>query len=72
MRNINYKYVIGALAAVIGAIFAYYGITADSLTTWDAVFDLAKNALSNPAVLIAAGGAVYAYFAKNKRNGDDK
>lgn len=68
----NYKYVIGALTAVIGAIFTYYGITADSLTTWDAVFELMKNALSNPAVIIAAGGAVYAYFAKNKRNGDGK
>ena len=68
----NYKYVIGALTAVIGAIFAYYGITADSLTTWDAVFELVKNALSNPAVIIAAAGACYAYFAKNRRNGDDK
>ena len=68
----NYKYVIGALTAVIGAIFAYYGITADSLTTWDAIFELAKNIASNPAVIIAAGGAVYAYFAKNKRNGDDE
>lgn len=68
----NYKYVIGALTAVIGAIFAYYGITADSLTTWDAVFELAKNVASNPAVLIAAAGAIYAYFAKNKRNGDDE
>lgn len=68
----TYKYIIGALAAIIGAIFAYYGITADSLTTWDAVFELAKNALSNPAVIIAAWGAVYAYLAKNKRNGDDE
>ena len=68
----NYKYVIGALTAVIGAIFAYYGITADSLTTWDAVFELVQSVASNPAAIIAAAGAVYAYFAKNKRNGDDE
>ena len=68
----NHKYVIGALTAVIGAIFAYYGITADSLTTWDAVFELVRNVLSNPAVIIAAVGACYAYLAKNKRNEDDK
>ena len=68
----NYKYVIGALTAVIGAIFAYYGITADSLTTWDAVFELVQRVASNPAAIIAAAGAVYAYFAKNKRDGDDE
>lgn len=69
----NYKYVIGALTAVIGAIFAYYGITADSLTTWGAVFELVQSVASNPAAIIAAAGAIYAYFAKNKRNkGDDK
>lgn len=66
----TYKYIIGALTAVIGAIFAYYGITADSLTTWGAVFELAKNVVSNPAAIIAGAGAIYAYLAKNKRNGD--
>ena len=69
MRNIHYKYVIGALTAVIGAIFAYYGITADSLTTWGAVFELVQSVASNPAAIIAAAGAIYAYF---RRNGDDK
>jgi len=68
----NYKYVIGALTAVIGAIFAYYGITADSLTTWDAVFELVRNSLANPAVIIAVIGACYAYLAKNKRKEGDK
>lgn len=69
--RINYKYVIGALAALIGALFTYYGITADSLTTWTAVFNLAKSALANPAVLIAATGAVCAYIANTKRKDGD-
>lgn len=66
----THKYIIGALTAVIGAIFAYYGITADSLTTWGAVFELVRNVVMNPAAIIAGACAIYAYLAKNKRNGD--
>lgn len=66
----THKYIIGALAAVIGAIFAYYGITADSLTTWGAVFELVRNAVMNPAAIIAGAGAIYAYYKRNTKNGD--
>lgn len=37
--------------AIFSPLLAYYGLNYNQLTTWDTVFDLLKNALSNPYVL---------------------
>lgn len=37
--------------SIFAPILAYFGLTAEDLTTWESVFDLIINALSNPYVV---------------------
>lgn len=62
----KYKAVLGACLALLGAVTTYYGITSDSLTSWQALGDLAYNVISNPYALTLAAGAVFAYIKKSK------
>lgn len=55
-------------AVAFSAVCAYYGISADSLTTWTAVFELAKNVALNPVAIASMAMAAWAYY---KRNGGD-
>lgn len=55
-------------AVAFSAVCAYYGISADSLTTWTAVFELAKNVALNPVAIASMALAAWAYY---KRNGGD-
>lgn len=55
-------------AVAFSAVCAYYGISADSLTTWAAVFELAKNVALNPVAIASMVMAAWAYY---KRNGGD-
>lgn len=71
MKRINSTQLLQLVGALIGAVFLYYGISADDLTTWGAIGQLAKDAISNPAVIIGAIGAVVACLAKLRRKGDD-
>lgn len=64
--KINWKvrfknpYFIVQLVLAIGApLLAYYGLTAQDLTTWGSVFSLAWDAISNPYVLWLIGVSVY-------------
>lgn len=50
-ERLNAVFIIQIVLAVFTPILAYAGITAESLTTWKALFDLVKMALSNPYVL---------------------
>lgn len=62
----NYKLVIGACAAVLAAICAYYGVSAESLTSWQAVGDLALDVASNPVAIVTAMAALSAFITKRK------
>lgn len=55
-------------AVAFSAVCAYYGISSDSLTTWTAVFELAKNVALNPVAIASMAMAAWAYY---KRNGGD-
>lgn len=55
-------------AVAFSAVCAYYGISADSLTTWTAVFELAKNVALNPVAIASMAMAAWAYY---KRNGGE-
>lgn len=59
VRVKNTQFWITVLLAVGTPLFAYYGITGADLDTWESVFTLAKNALSNPYVLATIGVSVY-------------
>lgn len=50
-ERLNVVFIIQIILAVFTPILAYAGITAENLTTWGALFDLIKMALSNPYVL---------------------
>ncbi|WP_294468633.1 phage holin [uncultured Anaerofustis sp.] len=50
-ERLNVVFVVQILLAIFTPILAYAGITAENLTTWGALFDLIKMALSNPYVL---------------------
>lgn len=62
----NAYLIYGACATAIVAICAYYGISADSLTSWSAVFDLAKDVAGNPVAIVALLGALSAYITKKE------
>lgn len=50
-ERMNVLFVVQIVLAVFTPILAYAGLTADSLTSWNALFDLIKLAMSNPYVL---------------------
>ena len=58
----NLTVIVQVVLAVITPILAYGGITAESLTTWDSVFDLIKMAVNNPYVLGLVGVSLWQTF----------
>lgn len=50
-ERLNVVFIVQIVLSVFTPILAYAGITAENLTTWGALFDLIKMALSNPYVL---------------------
>jgi len=67
----NAKIAYGAAVSALVATCAYYGISADSLTSWDAVFKLAKDVAGNPVAIVALLGAASTYIT-GKTKGSDK
>lgn len=64
--NINWKvrfknpmFITQIILAIGAPLFAYYGLTAQDLTTWGSVFNLVVDALSNPYVLGAIAVSLY-------------
>ncbi|MBC8596871.1 phage holin [Qingrenia yutianensis] len=45
--------------SIMAPIFAYLGITAKDITTWDSFFDIFKQALSNPYILCLIATSIY-------------
>lgn len=51
VRFKNRVFRIQFLLSVFVPVLGYYGLTAQDFTTWASVFDVIKNAISNPYVL---------------------
>lgn len=59
VRVKNWSFWLSVALAVIAPIGAYYGITGADMTTWAAVWDVIKSAVSNPYVLVMVAISVY-------------
>lgn len=51
IRFKNPTFIIQLFLTLLVPVLGYYGLTAQDLTTWGALFDLIKDAFSNPYVL---------------------
>ncbi|MCL1700857.1 phage holin [Lysinibacillus sp. Bpr_S20] len=59
VRKNNPQFWITLGLSVITPLFAYYGITGADLTTWNSVYELLVDAVSNPYVLALIGVSTY-------------
>lgn len=59
VRFKNPYFIVQIILAIGAPLLAYYGLTAQDLTTWGSVFNLVVNALSNPYVLGLIAVSVY-------------
>lgn len=59
VRSRNPQFWITFGLSIITPLFAYYGITGADLTTWDSVWSLIINAVSNPYVLALMAVSTY-------------
>lgn len=59
VRFKNPTFWISVVIAIFTPILAYMGITAEDLTTWQAVAALFKEAVSNPYMLLLIAVSVY-------------
>lgn len=59
VRFKNPIFYIQLLIAVITPIFAYMGITVSEITTWDKLFKVFQDALSNPYILFLVASSLY-------------
>lgn len=59
VRFKNRVFLAQILLAFFVPILAYYGLTAQDLTTWKSLFDLIVDALSNPYVVFTVGVSIF-------------
>lgn len=59
VRFKNPYFIVQIVLAIGAPLLAYFGLTAQDLTTWGSVFMLIRDALSNPYVLGLIGVSVY-------------
>lgn len=59
VRFKNPVFYIQLMISVISPIFAYSGITATDITTWESLFDIFRQALSNPYILCLIVASIY-------------
>lgn len=64
--NINWKvrlknasFWVSVVIALITPVLAYFGLTAQDMTSWDAIWDVVVQAVKNPYVLLMAAVSVY-------------
>ncbi len=59
VRFKNPVFYVQLVISIMSPIFAYLGITAKDITTWDSLLDIFKQALSNPYILSLIAVSVY-------------
>lgn len=59
IRIKNPSFWVSAVIAVVTPVLAYFGLTAQDITTWGAIWDVTVQAASNPYVLLMIAVSVY-------------
>ena len=59
VRFKNPVFYIQLIISIMSPIFAYLGITAKDITTWESLFDIFRQALSNPYILSLIAVSIY-------------
>ena len=59
VRVKNVSFWVSVAIALITPVLAYFGLTAQDMTSWGAIWDVVVQAVSNPYVLLMAAVSVY-------------
>ena len=59
VRFKNPVFYVQLIISIMSPIFAYLGITAKDITTWESLLDIFKQALSNPYILSLIAVSIY-------------
>lgn len=59
IRIKNPSFWVSIIIAIVTPVLAYFGLTAQDMTSWGAIWDVIVQAISNPYVLLMAAVSVY-------------
>ena len=59
VRIKNPAFWVSIAIAIVTPILAYFGLTAQDMTSWGAIWDVAVQAVSNPYVILTVAVSVY-------------
>lgn len=59
IRVKNPSFWVSVVIAIVTPVLAYFGLTAQDMTSWSAIWDVIVQAVSNPYVLLMATVSVY-------------
>lgn len=59
IRIKNPSFWVSVVIAIVTPVLAYFGLTAQDMTSWSAILDVIVQAVSNPYVLLMAAVSVY-------------
>ena len=59
IRIKNPAFWVSIAIAIVTPILAYFGLTAQDMTSWGAIWDVIVQAVSNPYVILAVAVSVY-------------
>ncbi len=59
VRFKNPMFWVGVIVAVFSTILAYFGVSAQDITTWEKLFEVLVEAVKNPFVIISIVASVY-------------
>lgn len=59
IRIKNPSFWVSVIIAIVTPVLAYFGLTAQDMTSWGAIWDVIVQAISNPYVLLMAAVSVY-------------
>lgn len=59
IRVKNPSFWVSVVIAIVTPVLAYFGLTAQDMTSWSAIWDVIVQAVSNPYVLLMAAVSVY-------------
>ena len=59
IRIKNPSFWVSVVIAIVTPVLAYFGLTAQDMTSWSAIWDVIVQAVSNPYVLLMAAVSVY-------------
>ena len=66
IRFKNPVFYIQLIVSIISSIFAYMGITASEITSWYKLFEIIRQAFSNPYIIFIMVISIYIQINKQK------